>query len=213
MLNAPTPIIITGPVGQLETIYLPAEGQVRGVAVINHPNPRQGGTFTNKVIQTAAKTYAKLGFHCYLPNLRGVGNSEGEHDYGRGETDDCLAVLDFAQAQHPDAKQVLLSGFSFGGYVAIHAAARKMPDVLVLLAPAIGMYPIEAPNVSSPERCLLIHGGQDEVVPLANTLQWATAQNLPLTVMPEASHFFHGRLIALRDLLLRQLPPFLEHHL
>lgn len=210
MLNSFELLAIQGPVGLLETLHLPAEGEERGVAVINHPNPRQGGTFTNKVIQTAAKTYAKLGFHCYLPNLRGVGQSEGEHDYGRGETDDCLAVRDFAQAQHPDAKQILLSGFSFGGYVATHAAARQMPDILVLLAPAVGMYPIDAPYVSLPERCLLIHGGQDEVVPLANTLDWAAAQNLPLTVMPEASHFFHGRLIALRDILLRQLPAFLD---
>ena len=67
-------IEIAGPVGKLEMIYIPAEGVEKGVAVINHPNPLHGGTFTNKVIQTAAKALSKLGFHCYLPNLRGVGN-------------------------------------------------------------------------------------------------------------------------------------------
>ena len=60
---------IDGPAGRLHTIYLPPEAPERGVAVINHPNPLHGGTFTNKVIQTAAKVYARLGFHCYLPNL------------------------------------------------------------------------------------------------------------------------------------------------
>ena len=81
----PDIIQIPGPAGLLETIYLPStQESARGVAVINHPNPLQGGTNTNKVIQTAAKALSQLGFHCYLPNLRGVGNSEGEHDYGRG---------------------------------------------------------------------------------------------------------------------------------
>ncbi|MCD0217611.1 hydrolase, partial [Enterobacter hormaechei subsp. steigerwaltii] len=83
----PETIHISGPAGILETIHIPSEQvPARGVAVINHPNPLQGGTNTNKVIQTAAKALSKLGFHCYLPNLRGVGGSEGTHDYGRGET-------------------------------------------------------------------------------------------------------------------------------
>ena len=85
---------IDGPAGRLQTIYLPAKGQAQGVAVLNHPNPLHGGTFTNKVIQTAAKALSELGFHCYLPNLRGVGESEGSHDYGQGETDGWLSVGD-----------------------------------------------------------------------------------------------------------------------
>ncbi|PSJ79235.1 alpha/beta hydrolase, partial [Neisseria iguanae] len=104
---------ITGPAGPLETIYLPAQGTACGVAVVNHPNPLQGGTNTNKVIQTAAKALTGLGFHCYLPNLRGVGNSGGEHDYGKGETDDCICVIDYARAQHPELEKFVLAGFSF----------------------------------------------------------------------------------------------------
>lgn len=96
----PEIIDIAGPAGRLETIFLPAQGEERGVAVICHPNPLQGGTNTNKVVQTAAKALSQLGFHCYLPNLRGVGNSGGRHDYGRGETDDCVSVIDFARQKH-----------------------------------------------------------------------------------------------------------------
>lgn len=197
---------IDGPAGKLQTIYLPAEGKVQGVAVINHPNPLHGGTFTNKVIQTAAKAYAKLGFHCYLPNLRGVGESDGSHDYGRGETDDCVAVIDFARAQHPEAAQLLLSGFSFGGYVATFAAKQREPDALVLLGPAVGIYPVPAPAVPDVAKTLLVHGETDDVVPLQNALDWSAPQNLPLTVLPQASHFFHGKLIPLRDTLLRFVP-------
>lgn len=209
MLTPQNLLWIDGPAGKLQTIYLPAEGEVRGVAVANHPNPLHGGTFTNKVIQTAAKAYAKLGFHCYLPNLRGVGESEGTHDYGRGETDDCVAVIDFARARHPEAAKLLLSGFSFGGYVAAFAAQQREPDALVLLGPAVGIYPIAAPAVPDVAKTLLVHGETDDVVPLRNALDWSAPQNLPLTVLPQAAHFFHGKLIPLRDTLLRFVPALL----
>lgn len=209
MLTPQNLLWIDGPAGKLQTIYLPAEGEVRGVAVVNHPNPLHGGTFTNKVIQTAAKAYAKLGFHCYLPNLRGVGESDGSHDYGRGETDDCVAVIDFARARHSEADKLLLSGFSFGGYVATFAAQQREPDALVLLGPAVGIYPVPAPAVPDVAKTLLLHGETDDVVPLQHALDWSAPQNLPLTVLPQASHFFHGKLIPLRDTLLRFVPALL----
>lgn len=210
MLQQNKPFFITGPVGQLETLYLPAQGTVRGVAVVNHPNPTQGGTFTNKVIQTAAKVLAQLGFHCYLPNLRGTGNSEGAHDYGVGETDDCLAVIDYARAQHPEAKQLILSGFSFGGYVATFAAQQREPDLLLLIGAAVGHYNTRpAPHAPNPEKTLIVHGADDEVVGLDKPLKWAAVQNLPVIVLPESSHFFHGKLIVLRDTLHRFVPTIL----
>ena len=210
MLNKQHIFFIQGSAGQLETLYLPAQNAERGVAVINHPNPTQGGTFTNKVIQTAAKALSQMGFHCYLPNLRGTGNSEGEHDYGRGETDDCLAVIDYAQSQHPHAAQLIISGFSFGGYVSLFAAQQRQPDALVLLGPAVGMYEVPAAQAADPAHTLVIHGEIDEVVPLANALNWAAPQDIPVVVLPQSSHFFHGKLIPLRDTLLRFVPSLLE---
>lgn len=202
-------IHISAPVGILETLYLPAQNVERGVAVINHPNPTQGGTFTNKVIQTAAKALTQMGFHCYLPNLRGTGNSSGSHDYGRGETEDCIAVIDHARAQHPNAQQFVLSGFSFGGYVATFAAQQREPDLLLLIGAALGHYEIPAPLAINPLKTLLIHGAEDEVVALHKPLAWAAPQNLPVIVLPESSHFFHGKLIVLRDTINRFVPPML----
>lgn len=198
---------ITGPVGLLETIYIAAQGEEKGVAVINHPNPLQGGTFTNKVIQTAAKALSQLGFHCYLPNLRGVGNSAGEHDYGRGETQDCLAVIEYAQAQHSHLHQLVIAGFSFGGYVSLFAAEQAKPDLLLLMGPAVNHYK-DRPEPAAPDvqKTLVIHGEKDEVVRLQQTLDWAASQDLPVIVLPEASHFFHGKLIPLRDTILRFVP-------
>lgn len=205
-------IQIPAPMGVLETIYLPAHGTARGVAVINHPNPLQGGTFTNKVIQTAAKALNKMGFHCYLPNLRGTGNSTGTHDYGRGETDDCVSVIDFARTEHPDLKQLVLAGFSFGGYVATFAAHQREPDLLLLIGAAVGHYANQtpAPHAPTAQNTLIIHGADDEVVELAKPLKWAAEQNLSVIVLPESSHFFHGKLIPLRETIERFAPVVLD---
>ncbi|WP_416190692.1 alpha/beta hydrolase [Neisseria sp. CCUG12390] len=208
----PETLSIQGPVGLLETIYLPAQGNARGVAVINHPNPLQGGTNTNKVIQTAAKALTGLGFHCYLPNLRGVGNSGGEHDYGRGETEDCIRVIDYARAQHPELEKFVLAGFSFGGYVANFAAQEREPDMLLLMGAALNHYtdrpePQAAPN---PNKTLIIHGAEDEVVEIKKVLAWAEPQDIPVIAIAGSTHFFHGKLIALRDTVARFSPVVLD---
>lgn len=211
MLKKQPNIWVNGPVGKLETIYLSAQGAARGVAVINHPNPLQGGLNTNKVVQTAAKALTELGFHCYLPNLRGVGNSDGEHDYGRGEVADCLAVVDFARQQHPEAQKLVIAGFSFGGYVSLFSALTARPDALLLLGPAIGMYTIDVPQAYNPATTLLIHGEKDEVVPIENSLKWAESQDMPVVVIPASGHFFHGKLIVLRQWIERLFPALLKN--
>ncbi len=209
MLKPINQLHIPGPVGILETIYLPAQGRERGVAVINHPNPLQGGTNTNKVIQTVAKALSILGFHCYLPNLRGVGNSEGSHDYGRGEADDCIAVIDYARAKHPEAALLAISGFSFGGYVSLFAAQRREPDLLLLVAPAVNHYENREPAAPDASKTLLVHGETDEIVGLEKAFKWAAPQDIPVLVLPGSSHFFHGKLIVLRETLLRFVPVIL----
>ena len=212
MLQPYTLLHAACPAGQIENLYIPAQGTPRGVAIVHHPNPLQGGTFTNKVAQTTAKALAQLGFHCYLPNSRGTGNSEGAHDYGAGESDDMAALAQWAKQRHPEAPLLALAGFSFGGYVATLAAERVQPDLLLLIGAALGHYKdrTPAPSAPKPERTLLVHGAADEVVALQNVLNWAAPQNLPVLVLPEASHFLHGKLIPLRDTLLRFIPPLLE---
>lgn len=200
---------IDGPAGRLETILLPPQAPARGVAVINHPNPLQGGTHTNKVVQTAAKALSALGFHCYLPNLRGVGNSEGTHDYGAGEADDCIAVIDFAKAQHPDLRQLAIAGFSFGGYVALFAAQQRKPDLLLLMGAALHHYERREPAAPDPAKTLVLHGAEDEIVPVRQALAWASAQDIPVLTFADTTHFFHGKLVPLRDTVLRFAPAIL----
>ena len=188
---------ITGADGNLEGITHLPDNAPRAIAVVAHPLPIMGGTMENKVVTTLAKTFAEMGFATLRFNFRGVGGSEGEFDEGDGETDDVLAVARHARQEFGDLP-LILSGFSFGGYVQARAAQQLHPHRMVLVAPAVGRFVM--PPV--PHDTLLIHGDQDEVVPLADVLLWARPLHLPIVVLPGAEHFFHGQLNQIRQIVL-----------
>jgi alpha/beta superfamily hydrolase len=159
------------------------------------------------VVTTLAKTFAELGFVALRFNFRGVGASEGNFDSGNGEVEDALAVIDHAKEAFGDLP-LILSGFSFGGYVQARAAQHLHPHPhrLVLIAPAVGRtipsFENSTAMPSVPYNTLLIHGEQDEVVALTDVMEWARPLHLPIVVLPEAGHFFHGRLNQLRQIVL-----------
>lgn len=188
---------LDGPAGNIEGVAHLPQGAVRAVAVVAHPLPTMGGTMENKVAVMLAKTFAEMGCVALRFNFRGVGASEGEFTGGDGETEDLAAVARYAREQFGEDLPLLLSGFSFGGYVAARAARQLAPRHLVLAAPAVGRFamPVVAPDT------LVIHGEHDDVVPLAGVLEWAGPQHLPVVVLPGAGHFFHGRLTQLRDIV------------
>lgn len=192
-------VSIAGPAGNLEGIAHVPDEPPRAIAVVAHPLPTMGGTMENKVAVTLAKTFAELGVVALRFNFRGVGASEGEFTGGEGEEQDMIAVVRYAQEQFSAELPLLLSGFSFGGYVAARAAQHLHPQHLVLAAPAVGRFAMPA---VSPDT-LVIHGEHDDVVPLAEALEWARPLLLPIIVLPQAEHFFHGRLTQLRDIVRR----------
>jgi len=168
------------------------EAAPRGAALIAHPHPLFGGTLDNKVAQTLAKTFVDLGYEAWRPNFRGVGETEGRHDEGRGEVDDLEFV--FSQVKN---KPIVLAGFSFGAAMQAKLAQRVSAERLVLVGVAVANF--EVPPV--PAGTLVIHGELDTTVPLAAVLDWARPQDLPVTVVPGADHFFHRKLHVLRDLI------------
>jgi hypothetical protein len=188
---------ISGTAGNIEGMAHLAGAAPRAIAVVAHPLPTMGGTMENKVVTTLAKTFAELGFVALRFNFRGVGASEGAFDQGDGEVEDVLAVVRHARREH-GALPLILSGFSFGGYVQARAAQHLHPQRLVLVAPAVGRFAM--PQV--PHNTLLIHGDEDEVIPLEDVLHWARPQQLPIVVLPGAEHFFHGRLNQIKKIVL-----------
>jgi alpha/beta superfamily hydrolase len=198
---------IPAPAGTLEGVWhLPAEAP-RAIAVVAHPLPTMGGSMENKVVTTLTKVFAELGFAALRFNFRGTGASTGTFDSGNGEVEDVLAIVRYAHQQH-GALPLVLAGFSFGGFVQARAArhSHPQPHQMVLVAPAVGRY--EVPHV--PHNTLVIHGELDEVIPLSDVLDWARPQRLPIVILPEAGHFFHGRLNQLKQIVLHhfcgQLP-------
>ena len=180
---------IPSPSGVLHGVVHMPQGVPRAIAVVAHPLPTMGGTMDNKIVTTLAKTFAELGFVAVRFNFRGVGESSGNFDDGNGEVDDVLAVVRYA-VQEFGKLPLILSGFSFGGYVQARAAEQLHPNMLVLVAPAVGRFAMPGVNRNS----LIIMGKIDEVVPLAEVLAWARPQHLPVVLVPEATHFFHGHL-------------------
>ena len=191
-----------GPAGDIEcTIDMPAAEPI-GTAVLCHPHPQQGGTMDNKVVQTLARAVLQLGWRSVRFNFRGVGKSQGAWDEGVGEVDDALAVI---TAFREPGKTFLLGGFSFGAYVAATAATRlaaeSKPDRMILVGPSTQKQAMPA----VPADTVVIHGEVDEVVPLSATLDWARPQSLPVIVFPGVGHFFHGQLVLLKSVVVREL--------
>jgi alpha/beta superfamily hydrolase len=192
-------VVFAGAVGQLEGVVHLPNAAPRAIAVVAHPLPTMCGTMDNKVVTTLAKAFVELGCVALRFNFRGVGASGGKFDSGNGEMEDVLAIVRHAHQEYGDLP-LLLSGFSFGAYVQARAAQHLHPHPhrLVLIAPAVGRFAM--PPVQ--HDTLLVHGELDEVVPLADVLQWARPLHLPIVVMPEAGHFFHGRLNQLKQIVL-----------
>jgi alpha/beta superfamily hydrolase len=200
---------IAGPAGVLEGLRDAAQTQngtaPKGVAVIAHPHPLFGGTMDNKVVQTLARSFVQSGWDAIRFNFRGVGQSAGAWDEGRGEIDDYLAVLQAQASSGPLA----IAGFSFGAFVASHALAavwtHRTISQVVLVGTAASRFDVAAIPVDVHGCTLVLHGEQDDTVPLASVLDWARPQVLPVTVVPGGGHFFHGQLPLLRNCVTRHL--------
>ena len=97
MSGAVERVLVPGAAGAIETVLdLPDRADPRGVALVAHPHPLYGGALDNKVAQTLAWAFRDLGYVALRPNFRGVGQSQGSHDKGIGETDDLQALAEWA---------------------------------------------------------------------------------------------------------------------
>ncbi|NNL55018.1 MAG: alpha/beta fold hydrolase [Woeseia sp.] len=196
----PETLFIDGPAGRLEALLeAPAVVPSKGVALICHPHPQQGGTMQNKVAHTLARAFYRSGYAALRFNFRGVGKSAGEYDEARGELADALACVDYLQQRWPQAP-FWLSGFSFGAAIAINAAIERRPHGLISIAPAVYRF---ANNLDKQPDCpwLIVHGDTDELVPIEETIQWVNDMEPgpELDVFEDTGHFFHGKLNELRE--------------
>jgi len=199
-------ILIPGPTGQIEALleWPDAESQPKRVAVLCHPHPLYGGSYTNKVVHILASACLKLGMPVLRFNFRGVGASGGQFDNGIGEQQDLGACVDWMMQRYPDA-QLNLAGFSFGAFVAYLAQDNFQTERLLLIAPPLKLFEFGASKVVE-RPWVVILGTEDELVEVDAVKSWVETQpNQPhFHLMQAASHFFHGRLNELRDIVVKE---------
>ncbi len=197
--------LIEGPVGQLQVVLEYARDTRPGaVAVVCHPHPQYGGTLNNKVAYTLAHAAVDAGAAALRFNFRGVGRSGGNFDAGMGEAEDLAVAETWLAARWPQLP-VWRLGFSFGAAMVLKRTATAPCSALVVVAPPATHFFEYSYNAGPPRAShwLLIQGDADEVVDSQAVLAWAgTQEPLPkIRVVEGAGHFFHGRLTALRTMV------------
>src|SRR5271163_2959938 len=205
-------LFLDGPAGRLEAIlWSPTAGAPAMAAVLCHPHPLFGGTMHNKVVYQAAKSLGGLRIAALRFNFRGTGLSEGAHDRGRGEVEDVRAALDFLAAEFPEA-QLLLAGFSFGSWVGLRAgcADARVARLIGLGIPVNNCDFLFLADCAKPK--LFVHGENDEHGAIAKVREVVASLSgdNSLVVVPNADHFFTGKLHQLDHAITRWLIPVLR---
>src|SRR5438128_9290215 len=196
-------LFVPTPHGRLEAILKePRAGLVRGVALVLHPHPLFGGTMHNKVVFRAAAALNDAGLVALRLNFRGVGQSTGEHDEGRGERDDVRAGLDYLAANYPD-QEITLCGFSFGARVGLEVG---IADERVVRLISIGT-PVDKYDFSFLEQCrkpiLFVQGDRDEFGRVERLRDLIATIKAPVEVkiIKGAGHFFDDQLDELKQVI------------
>ncbi len=201
-------LFIDGPAGKLEAIINADPNKdldYTKFAIICHPHPQFSGTMHNKVVHTAARACKEVNIPSIRFNYRGVERSEGQYDNGRGEVDDLRAIIRWAKKNH-DFNELILIGFSFGCFIATSAAFYdKNCDFLITIAPAVTSHDYnKIMPINNP--WLVIQGLEDEIVNSQDVLDFVANQDpKPIIEKFHASHFFHGKLVELKECLVKYL--------
>ena len=193
-------LFIPAPHGQLEAILKqPRDGIVRGVALVLHPHPLFGGTMHNKVVFRAAAALNDADLLVLRINFRGVGQSSGEHDDGRGERDDVRVGLDYLAENYP-GQEITLCGFSFGARVGLEVGvADQRVRRLISIGTPVDKYDFDFLEESR-KPILFVHGELDEYGNVERLRELVAKLKAPaeLKVIKGAGHFFDRQLDELK---------------
>ena len=196
--------LIQGPAGELQVDVDLPDAAPRGLAVICHPHPQQGGTKDNKVVFMMARAATMAGLAAVRFNFRGVGQSEGAYDAGVGEVDDAAAVRDWA-LKASGLSLAALAGFSFGSAVALRLADRDAPPRLVTVGFPSAYFDAALPRPDTD--WLAIFGDDDDVIDVDASIAAVRAlePSVDIQILEGAGHFLHGRLTDLRKRVIAHL--------
>jgi len=203
--TASAELTLNGPAGRIEALVgapeeIPADGP-DAVAVICHGLPETGGRIQGRVTHLIEKALRQLGLRTVRFSFRGVGDSDGQHDAGSGETEDLLEVIRWVQHHNPNS-ELWLGGYDFGSYVTARAAQIVDCKHLISIAPTVAKF--DYAGLTRPDcHWLIVHGDEDEVTPIEMVHDWVNWMAPPaqLIVMQETNHKFKRRLMDLRGVI------------
>lgn len=176
-------------------LHLVESEGLRPAAVVCHPHPLGGGSMHNKVVVAIARALADQGVMAMRFNFRGVGASEGQHDYGRGELEDVAGALSWLLSQPGvDPRRISLAGYSFGAWVGL---MHVQTDSRVAAAAMVGL-PAEYCDADAMRSFarpkLFVTGEHDRLAPPGAL--GALVEQLPvpktIRVVNGADHFWAG---------------------
>lgn len=95
--------------------------------------------------------------------------------------------------ENADPSHTILAGSSMGGWVCAQTSAQQPVLGCFLLAPALALpdYPQSSPHIQA-QHVQIIHGWQDDVVPITPVLQLAMSQNLPTLALPDGHRLINS---------------------
>jgi len=197
-------LFLDGPAGRLEALLNTGADRATHAALVCHPHPLYGGTLHNKVVFHTMKALNSFGFPVLRFNFRGAGLSQGEHDYGKGESEDVRAALDWVDREFH--LPLIFAGFSFGAAVGLGVAcADERVEASIGLGLPVAAVDDRVYDFEFLRDCmkpkLFVSGDRDQFGPSAKLQK--VVETLPepkkLIIIGGADHFFEGRLRELRD--------------
>lgn len=167
----------------------------RAAVVLCHPHPQQGGTMTSLVTSELFRTLPSSALAVLRFNFRGVGTSQGAHDFGVGEALDIVAAIDALSAACPGLP-IVVSGWSFGADTSLSVLDPRI-RAWAACAPPLRVLPLEqlssAAGADSRPKLLIIPEHDQFREPDSArdaTSDWIATQ---VVAVAGADHFFVGR--------------------
>ncbi len=158
--------ISSGPLA-LEAVLTPGQGPTpSALVVVCHPHPLYGGDMDSHVVRAICREMHRQNVATLRFNFRGVGQSRGTYDGGKGESDDLGAALSRAEElQNIDPDRIGVVGYSFGAGVAIAVAAgdTRVKALAAISAPVVGLSSDDLQCYQGPT--LLASGSNDQFAP------------------------------------------------
>jgi len=198
----PTPITLTTADGLSLEAQWAAPPQARARVVVAHPHPQHGGNMHSLVVSALFTHLVDSGCAVLRFNFRGVGRSEGEHEFGEGEQLDVRAAVDAMAPTGDGRRPLVLAGWSFGADLALTCDAPELAGWFLVAPPLRVLDPSRfKAALDVRPKCLAVPERDQFNPPDQARTTIADWTNAEIRTVGGADHFLVGRTDKLNTLL------------